>query len=78
MVALISAWGWRSAWFALAAISLLIPLPMVIFMMRDRPRQHPRISSGEIRYIEEATSVKAASVRVADEKRSYFNGDKMG
>ena len=71
MVALIGAWGWRSAFFALAAISLLIPLPMVIFMMRDRPRQHPRINNEEVRYIEEGTSVKEAQVPVTDEKRSY-------
>lgn len=58
MVAFISAWGWRSAFFALAVLSLCIPLPMVLFMMRDRPRQHPRTSTEELRYIEEGIQAK--------------------
>ena len=71
MVAFISAWGWRTAFFSIAAISLLIPLPMVLFMMRDRPRQHPRINGEELRYIEEGLEAKEAEGTIPKATKSW-------
>ena len=39
MVAIIAAGGWRWVFFALAVLSVLIPLPMIVFLMKDHPRQ---------------------------------------
>lgn len=71
MVAFIGAWGWRTAFFAIAAISLLIPLPMVIFMMRDRPRQHPHVNGEELRYIEEGIQAKEAEEATTEAGKSW-------
>src|SRR5208337_444619 len=43
VVAIISAGGWRWVFFALAALSLLVPLPLLIFLMKDFPRQQPLV-----------------------------------
>src|SRR5208283_4140036 len=40
-------------------LSVLLTLPLVIFLMRDRPRQQPWVSSEEIKLIEEAAVEKA-------------------
>ncbi|HTH98422.1 MAG TPA: MFS transporter, partial [Stellaceae bacterium] len=39
MIFLVSHFGWRSAFYALAALNLVIVLPLVLGFLRDRPEQ---------------------------------------
>lgn len=72
VAALVGAWGWRMAFYGLGALSLLIPLPLLIFLMRDRPGQHPRISAEEVRIIEEGREAKETEGPKAKEKQGYL------
>jgi sugar phosphate permease len=72
VAALVAAWGWRWAFYGLAAISFVIPLPLVIFLMRDRPRQHRRVSDGEVRLIEEGGLAKTALGEKAEAKQGFL------
>jgi sugar phosphate permease len=58
VVSLIAAGGWRMSFFIIAALSIIIPLPPLLFLMKDRPRQLRLISSEEVKIIEEAAPVK--------------------
>lgn len=49
---LILAIGWRGQFFALGALALLVPLPMVWFLVRDRPGQHPAVNRAEAELVE--------------------------
>jgi sugar phosphate permease len=49
---LIVLFGWRVQFYALGALALLLPLPMAYFLMRDTPREHPSVNTGEIAIIE--------------------------
>jgi sugar phosphate permease len=40
--------GWRGQFFALGVLAFLVPLPMVFFLVRDRPGQHPATNSAEV------------------------------
>ena len=74
-VAVIVAGGWRMVFFVLSAMSILIPLPMLIFLMRDRPRQQPRVSEAEARHIEEGSWAKTKEIphaAVAEGKWGYL------
>jgi sugar phosphate permease len=75
VVAVIAAGGWRMVFFALAAFSLLIPLPLVIFLMRDHPRQHKWVSKEEVKIIEDgslAKTTKVPHVTAAEGKSGYL------
>lgn len=69
VVAVIAAGGWRLVFYFLAALSILIPLPLVIFLMRDKPRQHSRISNEEATYIEEGSWAKTKEIPKTGAKR---------
>src|SRR5271169_2421721 len=45
---LILAVGWRGQFYALGLLALILPLPMVWFLVRDRPEQHPAVNTAEI------------------------------
>jgi sugar phosphate permease len=45
---LILAVGWRGQFYALGILALVLPLPMVWFLIRDRPEQHPAVNTAEI------------------------------
>lgn len=45
-------WGWRSSFFLLAVIALILPLPLIWFFTADTPRQHRMITEDEANYIE--------------------------
>lgn len=49
---LITQFGWRNQFFALALLALVIPLPLIIFQVRDRPSQHPNVNAAEAELIE--------------------------
>jgi len=44
--------GWRGQFFALGVLALLVPLPMVWFLVRDRPEQHPAVNRAEAELVE--------------------------
>lgn len=61
MVWIIGAWGWRSSFFALAAIGV-IPLLLVWLFTTDQPRENKRISSSELEYIENGLITETNSI----------------
>src|SRR5580698_553657 len=40
--------GWRGQFYALGLLALILPLPMVWFLVRDKPEQHPAVNAAEI------------------------------
>ena len=53
-------WGWRSSFFALAAIGI-IPLILIWFFTTDYPRENKRINRLELEYIENGLQAEAAA-----------------
>ncbi len=47
VTALIVNFGWRGQFYALGVLALLLPLPMVWFLVRDKPEQHPAVNKAE-------------------------------
>jgi ACS family glucarate transporter-like MFS transporter len=75
VVTVIAAGGWRMVFFALAVFSLLLPLPLLIFLMRDHPRQQKLVSSEEVKLIEEGSLEKTKEVphlTGAERKKGYL------
>jgi sugar phosphate permease len=61
MVWFIGEWGWRSSFFALAAIGI-IPLILIWFFTTDHPRENSRINSLELEYIESGLKAEAEAL----------------
>jgi MFS family permease len=40
--------GWRGQFFALGVIALIVPLPMMWFLVSDRPEQNPAVNAAEL------------------------------
>ncbi|MGA8610315.1 MAG: MFS transporter [Xanthobacteraceae bacterium] len=40
--------GWRAQFFAMGVLALILPIPMVWFLVRDEPEQHWAVNSSEI------------------------------
>jgi ACS family glucarate transporter-like MFS transporter len=61
IVAIMLSVGWRASFWLLAAFSLVLSLPMFIFMARDNPEQHFAANDAEREYVrqsrEESVSV---------------------
>ncbi|WP_003542233.1 MFS transporter [Desulfotomaculum nigrificans] len=53
LASIISNHGWRSSFFFLGVLGLLLPLPLIWFLTADRPEQHRMTNEAEIRYIQE-------------------------
>jgi MFS family permease len=49
---LIVALGWRAQFHVMGLIALLVPLPMIWFLVRDRPTEHPAVNALEAARIE--------------------------
>jgi MFS family permease len=47
VTALIVNFGWRGQFYALGVLALLLPLPMVWFLVRDKPELHPAVNKAE-------------------------------
>ncbi len=47
ITSLILAFGWRWQFHVLGFLALLVPLPMVWFLVRDKPQQHPWANAAE-------------------------------
>jgi MFS transporter, ACS family, glucarate transporter len=48
---LILAVGWRWQFHALGILALVLPLPMVWFLVADRPAQHPGVNAAEVELV---------------------------
>jgi ACS family glucarate transporter-like MFS transporter len=51
IVAVMLAGGWREAFWVLGILSLVIPLPLFIFLARDLPSQHRAVNAAELEHI---------------------------
>jgi sugar phosphate permease len=40
--------GWRGQFFALGVLALIVPLPMVWLLIRDKPEQNPAVNKAEL------------------------------
>jgi len=40
--------GWRGQFFAMGILALILPLPMMWFLVRDKPEQHPAVNPAEV------------------------------
>ncbi len=61
VTALILYVGWRGQFYALGLLALVVPLPMVWFLVRDKPEQHPAVNAAE------ADLVKAGAIENNDD-----------
>ena len=52
----IATFHWQAAFFFLAGFNILIVLPMLIFLTRDTPEEHPGIDKAELAYIRQSDS----------------------
>ena len=48
---LIVAVGWRGQFWAMGILALALPLPMIWFLVRDKPEQHPAVNAAEINFV---------------------------
>ncbi|MFJ8069820.1 MFS transporter [Peribacillus sp. NPDC096447] len=51
LILIISTFHWQAAFFGLAAFNLFINIPMFLFLARNTPEEHPRMSKEEVSYI---------------------------
>ena len=54
--------GWRGGFYFLAAIGIIVSLPLVWRYVHDSPAKHPRISPAECAGVQEATRLEMAKV----------------
>src|ERR1700722_8016182 len=47
VTSLIVYFGWRGQFYVLGLLALVLPLPMVWFLVRDTPEQHPAVNKAE-------------------------------
>lgn len=60
LVPVIQNFTWRGAFFACAALGLVLTLVVYLFM-RDRPKQHSMVNEAEVQLIEQGTDVAPAT-----------------
>ena len=48
---LIVAVGWRGQFWAMGILALALPLPMILFLVRDKPEQHPAVNAAELNFV---------------------------
>ena len=51
VTALIVNFGWRGQFYALGILALILPLPMIWFLVRDKPDQHAAVNQAEANLI---------------------------
>jgi MFS family permease len=61
VTALIVHFGWRGQFYALGILALVLPLPMIWFLVRDKPEQHPAVNA------QEASLVHAGAIENNDD-----------
>jgi len=48
---LIVAVGWRGQFWAMGILALALPLPMIWFLVRDKPEQNPAVNAAELNFV---------------------------
>jgi sugar phosphate permease len=61
VTALIINFGWRGQFYALGVLALILPLPMVWFLVRDKPEQDAAVNQAE------ADSIKSGAIEHNDD-----------
>ncbi|HEY2529375.1 MAG TPA: MFS transporter [Xanthobacteraceae bacterium] len=51
VTSLILEFGWRGQFYALGVLAFMLPLPMVWFLVRDKPEQHAAVNAAEIHLV---------------------------
>ncbi|MFP7296231.1 MFS transporter [Neobacillus niacini] len=69
LILVISTFHWQAAFFVLAGFNLFINIPMFLFLTRNTPEEHPRLSKEEIAYIREKDEA------VDEETKPFFAKD---
>lgn len=54
--------GWHHAFYLLAAIALLVNLPLMLFVTRDTPESHPWVRQSEVAYIRQGAAVHSEKI----------------
>ena len=62
LVPLMDGFGWRTGFLVLAAVGLVVSLPLVLVLVRDFPEQDPRLSALELAHIQAGREREAATV----------------
>jgi MFS family permease len=44
--------GWRGQFFAMGILAIILPIPMMWLLVRDKPEQHPAVNKAEAEFIE--------------------------
>ena len=55
--------GWRWQFHAMGILALILPLPMVWFLMRDKPEQHPAVNAAEVALIRGRLESRTTTMR---------------
>jgi len=77
---LIVNFGWRAQFYAIGILALILPLPMVWFLVRDRPAEHPAANAAEVSLVEAGSLENNTDVpgRVAKaESRPWFTSHRF-
>ncbi|WP_234729429.1 MFS transporter [Acidocella facilis] len=69
---LFSAFGWRSSFFCLAVISLLIGFPVIAIFVQDHPGTHERVSTEELSFIGGHSEARSTLLNLAQDRHATF------
>jgi MFS transporter, ACS family, glucarate transporter len=69
LVLIISALHWQAAFFMLASFNLIINIPMFIFLTRNTPEEHSRITKDELDFIRQTDDEEIENI--SSENKSF-------
>ncbi|NQD67091.1 MFS transporter, partial [Bacillus haikouensis] len=69
LVLIISALHWQAAFFMLASFNLIINIPMFIFLTRNTPEEHSRITKDELAFIRQTDDEEIENI--SSENKSF-------
>jgi MFS transporter, ACS family, glucarate transporter len=73
LAGIITSFGWRASFYSLAIATVVITIPMALFLSRNKPNEHPSVSPEELVFIEAGRKLEGDSGQIANnqEKASY-------
>jgi len=71
LVLVISSFHWQAAFFMLAGFNLIINIPMFIFLTRNTPAEHPKISKEELALINQ-TDDNQKKVNISNNNKNFI------
>ena len=72
VVAVAATGGWRMVFYILGVLNILIPLPMLIFLMRNRPSDVRWLNEAERKIIDAGVLAKTEEVPKAEVRKGYI------